>query len=160
MNIIGLVCSMLRISKLADYGTVIMNCLAKDAQSLLSANDIACRVHLALPTVSKILKILVSANLVMSVRGSGGGYRLARSPETITVADVIAALEGQTALTECNALTKKCSQDAVCAIRDNWRLIHRVIMTALESLTLADMAKPLDCHPLIAQGIQFEKTYR
>jgi FeS assembly SUF system regulator len=148
---------MLRISKLADYGTVIMNCLAKQPQTLLSASEIARKVHLASPTASKILKILMAANLVISVRGADGGYRLARAPEDITVAEVIAALEGQPALTECNVITKKCSQDSVCAIRDNWRLINRVIYSALNSLTLADMTKPLDLHPLVLQGIRFER---
>lgn len=146
---------MLRISKLADYGTVIMNALAKEPNSLLSANEIAQKVHLALPTASKVLKILVTANLVVSVRGAGGGYRLSRAPEEITLADVITALDGMPALTECNALTKKCSKDSVCGIRDNWRLINKVVFMALNSLTLRDMAKPLDLHPMILQGIQF-----
>lgn len=147
---------MLRISKLADYGTVIMNCMAKEPHALFSANEIAQKVHLALPTTSKILKIFVAANLVLSARGAGGGYRLARPPEAITVAQVISALEGQPALTECNSVTKKCAQDSVCAIRDNWRLINKVIFLALSSLTLADMTKPLNLHPLMTHGIQFE----
>lgn len=145
---------MLRISKLADYGTVIMNCLAKEPGKLLSANEIAKKVHLAATTASKILKILVAANLVVSLRGAGGGYRLARDPALITVADVITALDGKPALTECNILQRTCSQDAVCSIRDNWRLINSVIMTALQSLTLEDMTKPLVVHPLITQGIK------
>lgn len=144
---------MLRISKLADYGTVIMNCLAKEPGKLRSASEIAREVHLALPTASKILKTLVTANLILSIRGAGGGYRLARDPATITVADVITALDGKPALTECNALARVCSKDAVCSIRDNWRLINSVIMTALESLTLKDMTKPLDQHPLVTHGI-------
>lgn len=149
---------MLRISKLADYGTVIMNYLAKEPKSLLSAGDIASKVHLTLPTTSKILKILVAANLVSSVRGSGGGYRISRDPQEITVAEVITALDGQPALTECNIMAKKCSQDKVCDIRDNWRLINKVIMNALQSLTLADMAKPLDGHPLVAHGLQIIRS--
>lgn len=134
---------MLRITKLADYGTVIMNCLAKEPGQLLSATEIAKKIHLPPTTVSKILKILVAGNLVLSVRGSEGGYRLARQPSEITVADVITALDGRPALTECNVYEKRCSQDAVCSIRDNWRLINQVVITALQSLTLADMAKPL-----------------
>jgi FeS assembly SUF system regulator len=147
---------MLRISKLADYGTVIMNYLAKEPQSLLSANEISRKVHLALPTASKVLKILVAANLVVSVRGTDGGYRLSRLPEQITIADVITAVDGAPALTECNAMNKTCSQDSICAIRDNWRLINKTIFMALNSLTLADMTKPLNLHPIIVQGIQFE----
>src|ERR1700733_12779173 len=119
---------MLRISKLADYGTVIMNCLAKEPERLISASDIARKVHLSLPTSSKVLKILVGAHLVISVRGVGGGYRLSRRPEEITVVDVITALDGEPALTECNIKMGKCLQDRVCAIRDNWRLINQTIM--------------------------------
>lgn len=145
---------MLRISKLADYGTVIMNCMAKDPGALLSATEIAHKVHLALPTTSKILKIMVAAHLVVSVRGSGGGYRLSRTPDQITLADVITALDGQPALTECNAMSKKCSQEGLCEVRDNWRLINKVIMTALRSLTLADMTQSIAQHPLITEGIR------
>jgi FeS assembly SUF system regulator len=134
---------MLRISKLADYGTVIMSFLAKEAASVRSASEIARRVHITSMTASKILKMLVSANLVISVRGAEGGYRLSRPPENITLAEVVTALDGQPALTECNAITKKCLQDDVCAVRDNWRLINKVVFTALNSITLADMAKPL-----------------
>ena len=145
---------MLRISKLADYGTVIMNFLAMEPTTVFSANEIAQKVHIAVPTASKVLKKLVNANLVTSVRGAEGGYRLAHSPQEITIADVITALDGQPALTECNAVTKKCSKDSVCAIRDNWRLINKVVLTALNSLTLADMSKPLEHHPLVSNGIK------
>lgn len=140
---------MLRITKLADYGTVIMNCFANEPQLLMSASKIAQKVHISLPTVSKILKMLVAANLIVSVRGSEGGYRLARAPTHITIAEVITALDGKPALTECNSLGFKCSHDSICSIRDNWRIINAVVMNALESLTLADMAKPLEKHPVI-----------
>lgn len=144
---------MLRITKLADYGTVIMNCFAKEPHQLMSASKIAQKVHIALPTVSKILKMLVTADLIISVRGSVGGYRLSRSPSEITVAQVITALDGRPALTECNSTGLRCSQEAICAIRDNWRLINGVVLAALQSLTLADMTKSLAQHPLITQGL-------
>jgi FeS assembly SUF system regulator len=150
---------MLRISKLADYGTVIMNLLTREPDRHLSASEIARKVHIGLPTASKILKILVTANLVKSVRGAEGGYRLSRAPEAITVADIITALDGQPALTECNVVTKKCPQDAVCAIRDNWRLINKIVFTALCSLTLADMSKPLENHPLLVNNaLNFKRS--
>lgn len=140
---------MLRISKIADYGAVIMNFLAKKPDELLSATEIARKVHVVLPTTSKILKKLVIANLVVSVRGAKGGYKLAHLPHEITLAAVISALEGQPALTECNAVTKKCAHDSVCAIRDNWRVVNKVIMRVLETLTLADMMHPLNLDGLI-----------
>jgi len=148
---------MLRISKLADYGTVIMNYMAREPHTLFSASEIARDVHLALPTTSKILKMLVTANLVVSARGAGGGYRLSRLPQEITIANIVSALDGQPALTECTQLSKTCVQDKVCAIRDNWRLINKVVLKALDSLTLADMTKPLDLHPIVIQGINVLK---
>lgn len=143
---------MLRITRIADYGTVIMDCFAKEPERLMSASTIAQKVHIALPTVSKVLKMLVAADLVVSVRGSGGGYRLARAPDEITIAQVITALDGRPALTECNAAGLKCSREATCSVRDNWRLINAVVMKALQSLTLTDMTKSLVKHPIITNG--------
>jgi FeS assembly SUF system regulator len=150
---------MLRISKLADYGTGIMTTLAKEPCNLLSANEISQRVHIALPTVSKVLKKLsVGASLVASVRGVDGGYRLAREAETITLADIITAVDGHPALTECNIIARTCAQDATCAIRDNWRIINKIILSVLESLTLADMTQPLQLNALVGRKLSLELT--
>lgn len=129
---------MLRISKMADYATVVLNCLSAEEKILLSSNEIAQQTHLGRPTVSKILKILLEAGLVISIRGVTGGYSLARPPQQITIAQVIAAIEGPTALTECSS-TKLCTQNATCRVKYNWQTIHRFILNTLESVTLADM---------------------
>lgn len=149
---------MLRISKLADYGTVIMNCLASEPSRLLNANEVSKKVQISLPTVSKLLKMLVSAELITSVRGSRGGYRLARDPGNISLADVITALDGKPALTQCNAQAITCSKDAICAVRDNWRIINKLVLTTLESFTLADMTSSLNFHPLVIEGVKMRKT--
>src|SRR3569623_983204 len=93
---------MLRVGKLTDYGTVVMTYLARDARGLHSANEIAAELGLALPTVSKLLKALVQNGLLASHRGVKGGYSLAMAPEDISVARIIAAIEGPIALTECS----------------------------------------------------------
>lgn len=144
---------MLKISKLADYATVVMNFLAAQPEQVFSAAEIAKQVHVAVPTVQKVLKLLSEAQLLFSTRGPSGGYRLGRPAALITVADVIAAIDGIPAMTECSQGAKLCAHEGVCAIRSNWRLINQVILTALQNLTLADMAKPLVNHPLIMQGI-------
>ena len=90
---------MLRISRLTDYATVILARLA--GGSLASAADIAERTRIGLPTVSKLLKELQHAGLVTSVRGAHGGYQLARPAGAISAADIIDAVEGPVALTEC-----------------------------------------------------------
>jgi FeS assembly SUF system regulator len=133
---------MLRISKLADYGTVVMVHLAKHAQELCNARDIALHTHLAIPTVSKILKRLTGAGLLTSVRGMAGGYRLQRSATDISVSQIIYALEEHRGFTECSLQPNDCSLQGVCTIQGNWRLISHAIETALDSVSLDALAKP------------------
>lgn len=133
---------MLRISKLADYGTVVMVYLAKHPQALCNARDIALYTHLTVPTVSKILKQLTGAGLLTSVRGVAGGYRLQRSATEITVAQIIYALEEHRGFTECSLQPNDCSLQEVCTIQGNWRLISQAIETALDSISLAALAQP------------------
>ena len=148
---------MLRISKLADYGTVLMNSLAMAPNEVKSAKNLAGDTGVSLPTVSKLLKILHESGLVEAQRGVNGGYALARQAQTITIAEVIAAVEGWPAMTECSDHAGCCSQSAHCGVKDNWQLINQVIMTALSSVSVADMTKPLQYHPLIQKGISFLK---
>lgn len=133
---------MLRISKLADYGTVVMVHLAKNAPELSNARDIALHTHLSVPTVSKILKRLTSAGLLVSVRGVTGGYRLQRTATEISVSQIIFALEEHRGFTECSLQPNDCSLQGVCTIQGNWRLISHAIETALDSVSLAALAKP------------------
>ncbi len=133
---------MLRISKLADYGTVVMVYLAKHADELCNARDIALHTHLAVPTVSKILKRLTGAGLLTSVRGVAGGYRLQRSANDISVSQIIYALEEHRGFTECSLQPNDCSLQGVCTIQGNWRLISHAIETALDSVSLDALAKP------------------
>ncbi len=133
---------MLRISKLADYGTVVMVYLAKHAHTLCNARDIALHTHLSIPTVSKILKRLTGAGLLCSVRGVTGGYRLQRAATTISVAQIIYALEEHRGFTECSLQPNDCSLQGVCTIQDNWRLISGAIEAALDSVSLDTLAKP------------------
>lgn len=133
---------MLRISKLADYGTVVMVYLAKHANEICNARDIATHTHLALPTVSKLLKRLTAAGLLTSIRGVTGGYRLKRSASLISVSEIIHALEDNRGLTECSSEHNQCSLQHVCHIQSNWRAISTAIESALESVSLEALAKP------------------
>ena len=140
---------MLRISRLADYGTAIMNHLTLHPEQVFSASEIAQHIQLMrkVPTVSKILKILHEAGLVSSVRGVGGGYRLAKPAQEISIAEVITAIDGLPSLTEC-CQSDACAQDNSCRVKTNWKTLNRFILTTLQSLTLADMSKPLNSHPV------------
>ncbi|HHW65118.1 MAG TPA: SUF system Fe-S cluster assembly regulator [Rhodocyclaceae bacterium] len=131
---------MLRISKLTDYGTLILTHMAGLPGRVHSAAELAEALGLGLPTVSKVLKTLGRHALVSSQRGARGGYVLTRPPAQITVADVIDALEDQPfGLTECSASAGVCSMEGDCRIRDNWQRINTVVRQALQSVSVADM---------------------
>jgi len=134
---------MFKLGKLTDYGTVVMTALAARPDALRNAHELAAETHVAAPTVSKLLKQLAKSGLVESIRGAHGGYRLARKPDRITVADVVSALEGPIALTQCSVHDGGCSIESHCGVRGNWRLINSAIRQALESVTLAQMAEPM-----------------
>ncbi len=133
---------MLRVSKLTDYATVVMTCLAAAGDDVLSAQQLAERAQLEAPTVSKLLKQLAHAGLVASFRGVNGGYRLARLPSAITVAEIVTAIEGPIGMTECSVHSGQCGREPHCGVRVNWQRISHAITAALESVTLADMVKP------------------
>ena len=133
---------MLRVSKLTDYATVVMACLAARGSDLASAQALADSARLEVPTVSKLLKQLAQAGLVVSTRGVNGGYRLARAPERITIADIVIAIEGPIGMTECSVHSGVCGHEPHCGVRVNWRRINQAIAGALASVTLAEMSRP------------------
>ena len=134
---------MLKLGKLTDYATVLMAAIAAEPGRVHAAHELAARTHVAAPTVSKLLKLLVKGGLLASQRGATGGYRLVREPARISVADVIKALEGPIAVTDCAVHDGGCAIEAGCAARAPFRLINVAIQQALEAVTLADMAQSL-----------------
>jgi FeS assembly SUF system regulator len=135
---------MLRVTKLADYGIVILTYLANQQNASQKARDISHGVRLPLPVVSKILKLLAKHGLLDSQRGIKGGFRLARQPGDISVAQIIHALEGPIAVTECSDRARgDCSLETGCPVRTNWHIINNAIYQALEKITLAEMTRPL-----------------
>ncbi len=134
---------MLKLSKLTDYATVIMTYLAKCEADFLTARDIATKTRINLPTVSKILKQLTRHQLLVSERGSTGGYKLIRQAKKITLAEIISAMENNLAITECAMDHSTCHIEPYCFIKGNWRLISMAIHTALDGISLAELANPL-----------------
>ena len=155
---------MLRMSKLTDYGTVVLACLATDNRYLHSAAQVAVDTRLAQPTVSKLLKALTRAGLVLSERGAQGGYTLARSARDISAADIIDALEGPVAITTCSASEGQCDLEPVCQVGSAWQRINVSIRSALRDITLDDLRthaepiKPLDLKGELRQGNRLSVT--
>ena len=142
----------LRISKLTDYGIVLLTHFADHAElgagATRNAREVAEATSLPLPAVSKILKGLAQEQLLVSQRGSKGGYALARPPEEIRVAEIIEALEGPIALMECSAGPGHCDVEASCRVRDPWQRINQAIHRALEGVTLSDLVEPGGARPI------------
>ncbi len=133
---------MFRISKLADYATAVMVYLAGQPSEAHNAKDIAAHTRISLPTVSKLLKTLTKSGLLQSQRGASGGYTLARPAETISIAEIVTALDGDIAITECNQLSTRCLLETSCVTRHGWQLISRAFYRALHNIKLNVMAQP------------------
>ena len=130
---------MLRISRLTDYGTVVLAHLAGESGAVCSAAEVAQATGIAVPTVSKLLKSLARAGLVTSTRGANGGYQLAHAPGDISAASVIDALEGPVSITECSASDSHCDYEHVCNVGSAWQRINIAIRCALEDVSLSDL---------------------
>ena len=150
---------MLRVTKLADYGIVMLTYFATHPDNTFNAKDVAKVVRLPLPVVSKVLKLLARARLLVSHRGTKGGYGLAMRPEGITVAAIIRALEGPIAVTECtDTLRGECGLATGCPVRTNWHLINQAIHRALDGITLAEMTRPL--RSSVAQTMEVKPAHQ
>lgn len=135
---------MIRITRLTDYAIVLMSHLATEPERVYAAPDLAVEARLPSPMVSKILKQLARAGLLASHRGIRGGYTLARPAVEITIAEVITALEGPIAMTECSeALPGICGSEPFCPVSRNWRRISSAVRDALAGITLAEMSAPV-----------------
>ncbi len=135
---------MLRMSKLTDYGLVLLTHMARASPAQRSAQELSTASRVPMPTVSKILKELSKAGLVLSQRGRNGGYSLSRPPDQISVAAVVEALEGPVELTECSSGAESgCSLQADCVAKGHWGPISRAIQRTLERLPLTALGPPV-----------------
>lgn len=133
---------MIRITKQADYAIILLGHFVTDSNHVsCNARDLAAQTHLPAPMVGKILKTLARQGLLESHRGAKGGYSLAREPEDISVAEIIAALDGPFGLTACSAHEGDCEFEASCPTRSHWKTINRAILGALRQVSLREMAR-------------------
>jgi FeS assembly SUF system regulator len=135
---------MIRLSKLTDYGLVLMTAFARGHQvgPVRTARDLAAESHLPLPTAGKILKLLLQSGLLVSHRGTRGGYSLAKESTEISLAEIVEAIEGPIALTECSTdVTGLCDLEHSCPIKRNQRVISQVVRGALGKVTLSDLVQ-------------------
>jgi FeS assembly SUF system regulator len=133
---------MIILSKLADYGVIVATHLAVFPDRQVTAATIAAETRLPQATVAKVLKALAHAGLVTAARGAGGGYRLARNARAISVAEVIAAIDGDIGLTQCSVHVDECTRTSYCPTRPHWAAINRAVGEALAAVSLDAMLTP------------------
>jgi FeS assembly SUF system regulator len=131
---------MLRISKLTDYATVLLAHLADEGAGQRTAVELAESSGIGLPTVSKVLKELQRAGLVVSTRGARGGYALARPAGEISAADILSAVEGPLGLTECATHPGQCGLEPSCRVGRSWQRVNLAIERALTDVKLTHLA--------------------
>lgn len=133
---------MMKLGKMTDYAIVVLTAMAKYGEEPLSSQELAQSVHLERTTVAKILKMLTKRGLILSYRGANGGYRLAKSPDNVSVGQIIEAMEGPIGITECSVSPGACSHEAFCSLQSSWKHISAVLERALYSVSLAQIMAP------------------
>ena len=131
---------MIKISRLADYAVVVLATLLKGDGQSMSAAAVAEVSRLPEPTVAKVLKLLAKDGLVVSTRGAGGGYMVSKSASDISIAAILASVDGPVALTACvDGQEGSCSYSGACPVHGRWDGVNNAIQNALNSVTLSDM---------------------
>src|ERR1700740_2764940 len=133
---------MIILSKLADYGVIVATHLAAHSDRQPPRGAVPPETRLPRATVAKVLKALAHAGLVRAARGAGGGYRLARLATSISVAEVVAAIDGDIGLTQCSVHVDECARTTFCPTRPHWAAINRAVGEALSAISLDAMLTP------------------
>lgn len=137
----------MRLSSLADYAVVLMSaaaghCGARELTGRLTARLLAEETGIKLPTAQKLLQSLARADLIETVRGAGGGIRLARPPAAISLADIVEAVDGPIAITHCiEAEGTQCTIEQGCTVKPHWFVVNNAIRAALGAVSLADLVR-------------------
>ena len=142
------------LTRKTDYALVALAGLARQGDASASARDLAEQLHLPLPVLRNILKVLTSHGLLVSTRGPSGGYRLARPPARITLAQIIEIIEGPVQLVTCCPTTPgevetRCQLEDSCLIKGNVRKVHESLMEFLNEVTLDQLATDVVSRPTV-----------
>lgn len=145
---------MLKLTRLTDYAILILGALAMRPDQRLSSHELASYTQLGQPTVAKLTKMLVAAQLIESARGVNGGCTLLRKPENISVANVVEAIEGPIALTACvEGAVDPCAVQNGCFMSGNWNKVNGAIHEALSGVSLAEMFNPEEMFAVPQPGV-------
>ncbi|MFM6853472.1 MAG: SUF system Fe-S cluster assembly regulator [Sphingopyxis sp.] len=132
----------MRLSNLADYAVVLMSATARHCgEARVSAAALADETGVPIATAHKLVHNLVRSGLLRSVRGQGGGVKLARPAAAISVADIVEAVEGPIALTACVETGRHdCALEGACKVQPHWHHINGAVKGALGGISLATLS--------------------
>jgi Rrf2 family protein len=122
---------------MAIHGLWALACL--DEQRSLLLSDIARTQNVSESYLSKVFQKLTHAGLIQAVRGKNGGYSLARPPATITVGDVVRAIEAEPPMYQCLAQERCCEALEDCLLLHVFGEAERQMYAVLDGITLADL---------------------
>ena len=132
----------MKLSTRTRYGVRLMVVLAQNyGKGPVFLKDIAKGENISEKYLSLIIIPLRGVNLVNSVRGAHGGYKLSKEPSQITLKEIVDVLEGDCSLVECVKNPSTCERSPICAIHDVWALIGEKISETLRSVTLDQLVK-------------------
>lgn len=130
---------MIKISKMADYALALMARMAQEPGGIHTSTGLSRDAGLALPSVTKLLKALAKAELLRATRGKSGGYRLARDPSELTLLDIVEAIDGPLALTDCSQGEGSCAREGACLTKSALREVSALIAQSLKAVSLASL---------------------
>jgi len=134
----------MRLTHLADYAVVLMTAAARrPAAARLTATELAADTGVPLPTAQKLMGVLAASGLLSSVRGAGGGFTLSRPAETISLADIVEAVEGPIAMTVCSGHEgpSDCALDAHCRVKPHMGIVGNAVRGALGAVSLTELVR-------------------
>ena len=141
---------MLRLNRMTDYAFLVLRALAQRHGETLASGHLAELTELAQPTVAKVLKMLQAAELVETQRGIRGGYRLMKALAHISVVDIVEAMEGPIAVTDCmESAREKCREEGCSCMRKHWKHVNLAIRKALMEVKLEDLTNPALPFPML-----------
>jgi Rrf2 family protein len=131
---------MMRISMKTDYGLIALKYIAThDGNELVNAKDLATRFNLPPNLLAKILQSLSQSGIISAQKGSGGGYRMMRNPEDITLTEIFESIEGPVHMIMCTGVDGNCSVENSCTVRNGLINLERKFAEFFDSVTLADV---------------------
>lgn len=126
-------------SRASDYAILMLIFLSKEAEMFSNVKRIAAELKISLRFLATIASKLTLAKIISATRGQGGGIRLARNPETISIRDVIEAVDGPIQTMFCQNTHEVCTRETMCTVKHVWDDIQSWVTTRLAATTLHDL---------------------